>query len=249
MRVCRRAVGTRHCTSGHFRPAGLTCALYGLAYTVALNCSSTNSGHACNAAARSPRSHDGAPTSSTGREMGPAASSSSLMARLGAMSPGQRHRTAAIQMTSSDRSDRQRLARERGGPLRESVSEPARRDAACAPTSTSASPIWASPAHPMQQVSRLCPTPSSRSRSFRPATRPDTWDNVWSYTTIPSVPRDRRRASRRACHAELLRRGADGNRPAEPEEIGPDGTLRPREHRVCLSLAGCIRAQTHLARA
>ncbi len=78
-----------------------------------------------------------------------------------------------------------------------------------------------------------------------PGNAPDTWDNVWAYTTIPSVREIAVVHSTRVL-AELLRRGADGNWPEEPEEIGPDGTL-------CLeSIAfACpmpeVYAQTHLA--
>jgi hypothetical protein len=46
--------------------------------------------------------------------------------------------------------------------------------------------------------------------------------------------------------AELLRRDADGNWPAEPEEIGPDGTLRLLSIGFACSLPA-VYAQTHLA--
>ena len=46
--------------------------------------------------------------------------------------------------------------------------------------------------------------------------------------------------------AELLRRGSDGNWPAEPEEIGADGTLRLESIDFVCSLPD-IYAQTHLA--
>jgi Uma2 family endonuclease len=46
--------------------------------------------------------------------------------------------------------------------------------------------------------------------------------------------------------AELLRRDADGNWPAEPEEIGPDGTLRLDSIGFACPLPA-IYAQTHLA--
>jgi Uma2 family endonuclease len=58
-----------------------------------------------------------------------------------------------------------------------------------------------------------------------PGNASNTWDNVWSYTTIPSVREILVVHSTRR-FAELLRRDAGGNWPAEPEEIGPDGTLR-----------------------
>jgi Uma2 family endonuclease len=73
----------------------------------------------------------------------------------------------------------------------------------------------------------------------------DTWDNVWSYTTIPSVREILVVHSTRR-FAEVLRRDADGNWPAEPEEIGPDGTLRLDSIAFACPLPA-IYAQTHLA--
>jgi Uma2 family endonuclease len=68
-----------------------------------------------------------------------------------------------------------------------------------------------------------------------PGNTSDTWDDVWSYTTIPSVREIVVVHSTRVL-AELLRRGPHGNWPAEPREIGPDDTFA-REHRLCLPLA------------
>lgn len=73
----------------------------------------------------------------------------------------------------------------------------------------------------------------------------DTWNNVWSYATIPSV-REIVVVHSTRVFAELLRREADGNWPADPQEIGPEGTL-------CLDSIGfscplrAVYAQTHLA--
>jgi Uma2 family endonuclease len=73
----------------------------------------------------------------------------------------------------------------------------------------------------------------------------DTWDNVWSYTTIPSVREILVVHSTRR-FAELLRRDAEGNWPPEPEEMGPDGTLRLDSIAFACPLPA-IYAQTHLA--
>ena len=73
----------------------------------------------------------------------------------------------------------------------------------------------------------------------------DTWDNVWSYTTIPSVREILVVHSTRR-FAELLRRDADGNWPAEPEEIDADGTLRLDSIAFACPLPA-VYAQTHLA--
>jgi Uma2 family endonuclease len=78
-----------------------------------------------------------------------------------------------------------------------------------------------------------------------PGNASQTWDNVWSYTTIPSVREILVVHSTRR-FAELLRRDGDGNWPAEPEEVGPDGTLRLDSIAFACPLPA-IYAQTHLA--
>jgi Uma2 family endonuclease len=78
-----------------------------------------------------------------------------------------------------------------------------------------------------------------------PGNASDTWDNVWSYATIPSVREIAVVHSTRVL-VELLRRGADGSWPEEPEEIGPGDTLR-----LASIDFGCplldVYEQTHLA--
>jgi Uma2 family endonuclease len=78
-----------------------------------------------------------------------------------------------------------------------------------------------------------------------PGNASQTWDNVWSYTTIPTVREILVVHSTRR-FAELLRRDGDGNWPPEPEEIGPDGTLRLDSIAFACPLPA-IYAQTHLA--
>jgi Uma2 family endonuclease len=51
-----------------------------------------------------------------------------------------------------------------------------------------------------------------------PSNRAETWKNVWSYTTIPSL-REILILSSTAIRAELLRRGSDGSWPAAPTVI------------------------------
>jgi len=51
-----------------------------------------------------------------------------------------------------------------------------------------------------------------------PSNRAETWSNVWSYTTIPSV-REILVLSSTAISADLLRRGADGLWPERPEAV------------------------------
>ena len=78
-----------------------------------------------------------------------------------------------------------------------------------------------------------------------PGNASDTWDNVWSYTTIPSVREIAVVHSTRVL-VELLRRGTDGSWPEEPEEIGPGGTLCLDSIGFACALAD-VYAQTHLA--
>jgi Uma2 family endonuclease len=57
-----------------------------------------------------------------------------------------------------------------------------------------------------------------------PGNATDTWENVWSYCTIPSVREIAIVHSARVL-VELLRRGPDGDWPEETEKIGHDGVL------------------------
>lgn len=57
-----------------------------------------------------------------------------------------------------------------------------------------------------------------------PSNEAETLDNVWAYTTIPSVQEILLVRSTRI-EAELFRRQADGNWPEGPEVVGADGDL------------------------
>ncbi len=58
-----------------------------------------------------------------------------------------------------------------------------------------------------------------------PSNSKDTWDNVWAYTTLPSVQEIVVVQSTRMA-AEILRRLADGTWAATTEKIGPDDIVR-----------------------
>ncbi len=78
-----------------------------------------------------------------------------------------------------------------------------------------------------------------------PGNQADTWDNVWAYTTIPTVQEILVVHSTRVL-AQLLRRQLDGAWPAEPQDIGPDDVLSLET----VGLARPLRqfyARTHLA--
>jgi len=102
--------------------------------------------------------------------------------------------------------------------------------------------VTCTPDAPGQQT---LPDPIALIEILSPGNASDTWDNVWSYTTIPSV-REIAVVHSTRVFVELLRRGADGSWPAEPEEIGPGDTLRLDSIDFACALPE-IYAQTHLA--
>lgn len=102
--------------------------------------------------------------------------------------------------------------------------------------------VTCTPDAPGQQT---LPDPILLIEILSPGNTSDTWDNVWAYTTIPSVREIVVVHSTRIL-VELLRRGANGNWPAEPEEIGPGDTLRLESIAFSCPLSNAY-AQTHLA--
>jgi Uma2 family endonuclease len=58
-----------------------------------------------------------------------------------------------------------------------------------------------------------------------PTNEADTWENVWTYVSIPSV-REVLVLRSASIAADVLRRSADGTWPDEPVQISHDGTLR-----------------------
>jgi len=101
--------------------------------------------------------------------------------------------------------------------------------------------VTCTPDAPGQQV---LPDPVLLIEILSPGNAADTWDNVWSYTTIPSVREIAIVHSTRVL-AEVLRRAADGHWPEEPEEIGAGGTLKLESIGFACPLAD-VYAQTHL---
>jgi Uma2 family endonuclease len=102
--------------------------------------------------------------------------------------------------------------------------------------------VTRTPDAPGQQA---LPDPIALIEVLSPGNAADTWDNVWAYTTIPSVSEIAVVHSTRVL-AELLRRGTDGHWPGRPEQIGPDDTLRLESIAVAFPLREAY-AQTHLA--
>lgn len=133
---------------------------------------------------------------------------------------------------------------ERGGPCTV-VSEPAVATRVRASTNLRVPDlgVTCTPDAPGQQI---LPDPVLLIEILSPGNPADTWENVWSYTTIPSVREIAIVHSTRVL-VELLRRAADGHWPEEPEETGPGGTLRLESIGFACPLAD-VYAQTHLAR-
>jgi Uma2 family endonuclease len=81
--------------------------------------------------------------------------------------------------------------------------------------------VTCTPLAPGQQT---WPDPLILIEILSPGNAANTWENVWSYCTIPSVREIAIMHSTRVL-AELLRRGPDGHWPEVAEKIGPGGTL------------------------
>ncbi len=77
---------------------------------------------------------------------------------------------------------------------------------------------------PLMRGQQEWPDPILLIAILSPGNAADTWQDVWSYCTIPSVREIAIVHSTRVL-AELLRRGPDGHWPEETGKIGPGGTL------------------------
>jgi hypothetical protein len=89
------------------------------------------------------------------------------------------------------------------------------------------------------------PDPVALIEILSPSNATDTWDNVWAYTTIPSL-REIAVVHSTRVKAELLRRSASGAWPTEPEQIDADDTLRLESIAFACPLRAAY-ARTHLA--
>jgi Uma2 family endonuclease len=73
-----------------------------------------------------------------------------------------------------------------------------------------------------------------------PSNRPETWANVWTYTTIPSATEILIVSSTKIA-ADLLRRDTTGGWPDEAERVGPGDTLDLRSIGLRLPLTDLYR--------
>jgi Uma2 family endonuclease len=99
---------------------------------------------------------------------------------------------------------------------------------------------------PVQAGQIALPDPLLIVEILSPSNEADTWENVWTYATIPSVQEILvlRSAS---ITADLLRRRADSTWPEEPMQIGRDDAL----HLACIGLTiplPALYARTYLER-
>ena len=79
-----------------------------------------------------------------------------------------------------------------------------------------------------------------------PTNESDTWENVWTYVSIPSV-REVLVLRSSSVAADLLRRNSDGTWPSEPIQISRDGTLHLETMALTCPLAE-LYIGTYLAR-
>jgi Uma2 family endonuclease len=92
---------------------------------------------------------------------------------------------------------------------------------------------------------RALPDPVVLIEILSPSNASDTWDNVWAYATIPSVREIVVVHSTRIL-AEVLRRGPDGQWPAETEKVDRGGGLRLDSVGFACPMSN-VYARTHLA--
>jgi Uma2 family endonuclease len=102
--------------------------------------------------------------------------------------------------------------------------------------------VTCSPNEPGQIV---VPDPVLLVEILSPGNEADTRENVWAYASIPSVREILIVHSTRVA-AELLQRQPDASWPKEPEEIGPDNTLRLESIDLTCPLID-LYERTHLA--
>jgi Uma2 family endonuclease len=92
----------------------------------------------------------------------------------------------------------------------------------------------------------VLPDPVLLIEILTPSNETDTWSNVWAYTTIPKV-REILIVDYNKIGAELLRRGADGHWPLEPETVAADDTLKLDCIQLAIPLVEVYRDTYHIS--
>ncbi|MGH6814298.1 MAG: Uma2 family endonuclease, partial [Hyphomicrobiaceae bacterium] len=78
---------------------------------------------------------------------------------------------------------------------------------------------------PIDRGEFALPDPIVPIEVLSPGNSAETWENVWTYPTIPTV-REIVVVHSTRVKAEVLRKGTDGTWPEEAEVVEPGGTLR-----------------------
>lgn len=99
---------------------------------------------------------------------------------------------------------------------------------------------------PIESGQFVLPDPALIVEILSPSNESETWENVWTYVSIPSVQEILvlRSAS---IAADMLRRNADGTWPKEPLQLGRDDELRLESISLTCALAE-LYIGTYLAR-
>jgi Uma2 family endonuclease len=96
-------------------------------------------------------------------------------------------------------------------------------------------------------LGQMMPEPILLIELLSPGNETETWANIWTYASIPSVTEIVAIHTTRI-EAELLRRQGDGSWPKEPEAVKADGTLMLRSIGFSAPLAMLYRTTTLVAR-
>ena len=99
---------------------------------------------------------------------------------------------------------------------------------------------------PIEANQIVLPDPVLIVEILSPSNEAQTWENVWTYASLPSV-REILVVRLTRIAAELLQRRSDGTWPDEPAALGPDDTLRLDSIGLSCPLSD-VYARTHLMR-
>ncbi len=90
---------------------------------------------------------------------------------------------------------------------------------------------------------QIVPDPLILIEILSPSNEAETWANVWTYLTIPTVM-EVLVVNSTLMEAELLRRNADSTWPEVPQRLGPDDALELNSIGFSVSMAALYRTTT-----